>query len=143
MRAVNHSFSNLTFVGTALAIITLTTPAITMPICTGGDRAARQVTCIVDGDTGWERGRKWRAKGVDTPEISHADCAAEKHAGIAARDRLRELMAGGYEIEWSGARGSFGRDLVTVRLADGRDAGQVLITQGLSQPWPNDGNPWC
>lgn len=117
--------------------------AADLPICTGGDRAARQATCIVDGDTGWERGRKWRAVDVDTPEIGHAECAAERRTGEAARDRLRELMGGGYVIEWVGRKGSMGRDLATVRLSDGRDAGQVLIAEGLSQPWPNKGNVWC
>ena len=41
-----------------------------IPICSGGNRRARKVTCLVDGDTGWEHGVKWRLKSVDTPEIS-------------------------------------------------------------------------
>lgn len=130
----------------ALAVLIACTPVVAsaeIPICTGGDRAARQVTCIIDGDSGWEHGRKWRAVDVDTPEIGHAECATERRAGEAARDRLRNLMGDGYVIEWSGARGAYGRDLVTVRLSDGRDAGQVLIAEGLSQPWPNKGNVWC
>ena len=32
------------------------------PVCSGGNRAARKLTCIVDGDTGWENGVKWRAR---------------------------------------------------------------------------------
>jgi endonuclease YncB( thermonuclease family) len=126
----------------ATALLLTATPAFAMPICSGGDRAARKLTCIYDGDTGWERGRKWRAIDVDTPEIGHAECAAEKRLALAARDRLRELMDGGYVIEWAGRKGGIGRDLATVRLSDGRDAGQVLIAEGLSQPWPNDSNPW-
>ena len=113
------------------------------PVCSGGHRAARKLTCIVDGDTGWENGVKWRAQGVDTPEISHPECARERQLGEQARDRLRQLMAGGYVIEDSGRHGSYGRDLVVVRLANGRDAGKVLIDEGLSQPWPNVGNRWC
>ena len=113
------------------------------PVCLGGDRAARKLTCIVDGDTGWENGVKWRALDVDTPEISHAECERERQLGEKARDRLRQLMAGGYRIENSGRHGSYGRDLVVVRLADGRDAGKVLVEERLSQPWPNTGNRWC
>ena len=52
-------------------------------------------------------------------------------------------MAGGYRIEWTGGLGRYGRELAKVILSDGRDAGQVLITEGLSQPWPNEGNRWC
>ncbi|WP_224406097.1 thermonuclease family protein [Afifella sp. IM 167] len=114
-----------------------------LPVCSGANRAARMVTCIVDGDTGWERGVKWRALGVDTPEIGHAACGKERRLGEKARDRLRALMAGGYAIEWAGRRGRHLRELATVRLADGRDAGKVLVEEGLSQPWPNQGNPWC
>ena len=125
--------------------VLLASPAFagTVPICSGGHRAERHLTCIVDGDTGWENGVKWRALNVDTPEISHPECAAEKQIGLKARDRLRQLMAGGYQIEWTGKKGYYGRDLAKVILDDGRDAGQVLIKEGLSQPWPNHGNPWC
>ncbi|MEF2549264.1 thermonuclease family protein [Aurantimonas sp. E1-2-R+4] len=128
-----------------LVVTLLASPAVAgaLPVCSGGDRAERKLTCIVDGDTGWERGVKWRALNVDTPEISQPDCAAEKQLGLKARDRLRQLMASGYQIEWTGGRGRYGRELANVILSDGRDAGQVLIEEGLSQPWPNDGNRWC
>ena len=127
----------------AITLTLMATPALAIDICSGGDRAARKVTCLIDGDGGWERGVKWRALNVDTPEISQPECAAEKRLGLQARDRLRELMAGGYRIEWTGTRGRYARYLVNVILSDGRDAGQVLIQEGLSQPWPNEGNRWC
>ena len=115
-----------------------------IPVCEGGHRAARKVTCIVDGDTGWENGRKWRYMAIDTPEMpGHAGCRAEAEKAVAARDRLRTLMSSGYRINWSGRSGSYGRALVTITLADGRDAGNVLLGEGLAQPWPNSGNIWC
>ncbi|WP_099863880.1 thermonuclease family protein [Pararhizobium haloflavum] len=114
------------------------------PVCEGGDRAARRLTCIVDGDTGWEDGRNWRYEAIDTPEMpGHAECEREERLAYEARDRLRELMAGGYRIEWSGEVGYYDREIATVTLADGRDAGEVLIGEGLAQPWPNEGNRWC
>ena len=122
-------------------------PAVTrwrsIEICRGGNRKARRLTCIVDGDTGWEDGVKWRLNGVDTPEISRPACAKERRTAIAARDRLRDLMSGGYRIEWIGSSGSYGRKLVRIRLADGRYAGRTLMREGLAQPWPNSGNVWC
>jgi endonuclease YncB( thermonuclease family) len=113
-----------------------------LPLCGSG----RRVTCIVDGDTGWLDGENWRLTastgGVDAPEISKPECAAEKRIGERARDRLRSLMSNGYHIE-RGRKDRYGRTLMTVILADGRDAGAVLIAQGLAQPWPNTGNRWC
>ena len=115
-----------------------------LPVCSGGDRAARKVTCIVDGDTGWEHGVKWRYLAIDAPEMpEHASCRAEAKKAVQARDRLRELMGQGYRVNWSGRKGTYHRALVTITLSDGRDAGEVLLKEGLAQPWPNHGNPWC
>ncbi|MFD0916884.1 thermonuclease family protein [Pseudahrensia aquimaris] len=112
--------------------------------CSGGNRAARQVTCIVDGDTGWERGVKWRMAGIDTPERGkRAACSAERRKSTEATKRLIQLMRGGYRLVKTGKTGKYGRVLVRVRLKDGRDAGQVLMREGLAQRWPNRGNPWC
>lgn len=114
-------------------------------MCSGGNRAERGVTCIVDGDTIWQDGVKMRLLDIDTPETFEAECAEEKALGDRATERLRELMAGGYQIENGGEkdRTSERRDLVRVILPDGRDAGQVLISEGLAQVWPNSGNKWC
>lgn len=116
--------------------------ARSVPVCSGGDRARRKVTCLVDGDTGWHDGMKWRTAGIDTPEIDHAACPRERQLGTRARDRLRQLMSAGYALDREGSD-NYGRALVTITLGDGRDAGQVLIDEGLSQAWPNSGNPWC
>ena len=117
-----------------------------IPICSGGDRAGRRLTCIVDGDTGWQDGVKWRltsrSGGVDAPEISKPDCAAERTAGDRATRRLQALMASGYTMAVTGTD-RYDRQLVVVTLADGRDAGGVLIEEGHAQRWPNSGNPWC
>lgn len=120
--------------------------ARTVPICSGGNRAERRLTCVVDGDTGWENGAKWRltspSGGVDAPEVSKPECAAEKAAGDRATRRLQALMSGGYTMS-GGDYDRYDRRLVLIILADGRDAGAVLIEEGLAQPWPNSSNPWC
>lgn len=128
-----------------LALTLFATPAIAqeIPVCAGSHRAERRLTCVVDGDTGWEAGVKWRALAGDTPEIGKPECAAERRLGEKARDRLRALMAGGYRIEWTGRTDYYRRQLAAVRLSDGRDASQVLIEEGLARPWPNKGNKWC
>ena len=103
----------------------------------------RRSTCLVDGDTGWESGRKWRLLGVDTPEISKPECAAEYNIALMARDRLAVLMSSGYSIVWSGRNDKFDRALVDIELPDGASAAQVLLNEGLAQTWPNAGNVWC
>lgn len=114
-------------------------------MCSGGNRAARKVTCLVDADTGWKRGVKWRLLDIDAPEISRPECRREAETGNRATRRLQQLMSGGYMLEDSGRkdRTSDRRALMQIILPDGRDAGQILIKEGLSQPWPNRGNKWC
>ncbi|WP_185982578.1 hypothetical protein [Aureimonas mangrovi] len=51
-------------------------------------------------------------------------------------------MSGGYTLS-GGDYDRYDRRLVEITVADGRDAGSVLLEEGLAQPWPNSGNPWC
>lgn len=98
---------------------------------------------LIDGDTGWQNGVKWRLLDVDTPELHSPDCAREYKLAVEAKNRLRQLMSEGYKVEWSNVRGRYGRELVRIRLASGRDAGSTLLSEGLAQPWPHRGNIWC
>ncbi len=96
----------------------------------------RRITCLVDGDTGWERGIKWRLTSIDTPELSKPACAHENRKAGAALRRLRTLMSSGYTIDWLGRRGYYGRQLVNITLSDGRDAGDALLTKDLPNLGP-------
>lgn len=129
----------------AAALVAASTPAMAIDMCSGGNRAARKVTCLVDADTLWQRGVKMRLLDIDAPETSGAQCDRELALGKQATQRLRQLMAGGYRILDGGKkdRTSDRRSLVRITLPDGRDAGKVLIREGLAQPWPNIGNRWC
>ena len=111
-------------------------------LCSGAARTSRGVTCLVDGDTGWHDGKKWRLLGADTPELSSPGCLAEYQLAVRAQQRLQILMAG-HRIDWTGQTEFYGRHLVRIALSDGRDAGDTLIAEGLAQPWPNRGNVWC
>lgn len=130
---------------TSLAIISFVNPVAAIELCRGGNRAERKVTCIVDGDTIWQNGAKMRLLEIDTPETFDAQCDREKHLGEKATLRLQALMSNGYRLVDSGTkdRTSDHRNLVHVVLPDGRDAGKVLVTEGLAQLWPNKGNRWC
>lgn len=128
----------------AFTVVLAPAPSSALEMCRGGDRAARKVTCVVDGDTVWVKGVKMRLLDIDAPEM-HGQCEAETQRATEAADRLAALMASGYSVEGSGRkdRTSDRRALVHIRLADGRDAGAALIEEGLAQPWPNKGNVWC
>src|SRR5262245_39063197 len=112
-------------------------------ICSRWDHGFRSATCLVDGDTGWENGVKWRLNDVDTPEIHSPGCSSELQKGLAARDRLQDLMGAGYTIEWLGRTDHYNRQLVHIKLRDHRDAGRVLVGEGLARSWPYDPKAWC
>lgn len=61
------------------------------PICAAGAR----ITCVVDGDTFWLDGIKYRISDIDTPEISEPRCASERELGERAKYRLQSLLNGG------------------------------------------------
>lgn len=108
-------------------------------LCHG--RALR--SCIIDGDTGRDNGKKWRLISVDAPELAEPACDNERQLAIAARDRLQVLLSGAYKIRPNGRDDPNGRALVDLLLPDGRDVGQILMNEGLAQRWPNRGNIWC
>ena len=112
-------------------------------LCSGGARRSPAVTCLVDGDTGWHAGKKWRLANVDTPELSSPGCPAEYQIALRAQRRLQQLMNAGHRIDWTGRTEFYGRHLVSIVLGDRRDAGDQLIAEGLAQAWPNRGNVWC
>ena len=55
-----------------------------------------------------------------------------------ATRRLQALMLGGWSM-FGSRMDTYGRRLVVVAIADGRDAGRVLIDEGLAQSSPNLG----
>jgi endonuclease YncB( thermonuclease family) len=127
----------------SMLLATLLIAAEAIEICKGGNRAERAVTCLVDGDTGWEAGVKWRLKSVDTPEYAaNAECDQEPEFAESATYRMIELMTEGYLVEWLGETDGR-RELVRVKLLDGRDAGTVLVSEGHAVQWPHVSRIWC
>ncbi len=106
------------------------------------------VASIYDGDTfradidlgfsAWLKNVNFRMFGIDTPEL-RGD-AAEKAAGIAARDRLRELMPVGTPVLIQSTKaGKYGRYLadVFVEVDEGvtLHVNQVLVAEGHAVPY--------
>jgi endonuclease YncB( thermonuclease family) len=122
---------------------TLPTAADAIELCKGSNRKERKVSCLVDGDTGWEQGIKWRLRGIDTPEyLANAECEQEPEFAKIATYRMLELMSAGYSIEWLGIDDG-SRELVQIRLMDGRDAGAILLSEGHAVQWPHVSGVWC
>lgn len=137
--------SHATMVAFLLLAAAIPTPARSaeVPVCTDVSRLDRRATCIEEGDRGIEKGLAWVLLDVETPSIANPGCPAEKVDGERARARLIALMAPGYSVVDSGRRDRNQRARVNIRLADGRDAGSVLIEEDLAQPWRSKGNVWC
>jgi micrococcal nuclease len=100
-------------------------------------------TVDVDIDLGfgvWLREERVRIMGIDTPESRTSD-KVEKLFGIAAKNRLKELLHDGGVLvtteEKSGEdmRGKFGRILGDFKTPDGRLVTEVMIEEGHCVPY--------
>jgi micrococcal nuclease len=109
-------------------------------LCDGGGGR----NCVVDGDTFWFAGDKYRIADIDTPETHPARCAREAALGQAATDRLHDwLNDGAFSLE------SIGRDTdrydrkLRIVTRGGMSVGTVLVAEGLARPWEGQRRPWC
>ncbi|WP_227434917.1 thermonuclease family protein [Nioella sediminis] len=109
-------------------------------MCGSGPR----VNCIVDGDTFWLNGEKFRAVGYDTPETTTNLCGgnAERQLGQQASRRLMQLFNETQITLLRQGEDRYGRTLVVVR-SDGVNVGDILIGEGLARSWPDGCEFWC
>ena len=107
-------------------------------------KVQRQDITVIDGDTiKWETVRV-RLMGFDTPELS-GRCRSERRLAQDAKERLHRLLEDATDIELvnRAEQDRYGRVLAWL-LIDGRDVGQVLISENLARPY--DGGQrmgWC
>lgn len=108
-----------------------------MPLCGSGKRR----NCVVDGDTFWLEGAKYRIANIDTPELK-GKCGAEQVMAKRARQRLAEEMSGrSVKVQVTGTD-PYGRKLVIISDASG-DIGERLIGDGLAEAWGGPFIDWC
>ena len=135
------------------AIITFTVAAFTIWQRSSVE-AIRQIE-VIDGDTVRFQGVAYRLSGIDAPEVGDkARCDYERRLADAATVRLRNLIAGGdarcaCRPGQEGTRNcNFGRLGGSLSIG-GRDAGNILISEGLAHPCICGATscpqrrPWC
>lgn len=102
------------------------------------------ITRVIDGDTvearvsvwlGQEVATRVRLRGIDAPE-RHAPCASEQDRAERASAALARLVEGqAVRLAAVGPDKYFGRVVAEIRLPDGREAGAVLLAEGLARPY--------
>ena len=100
--------------------------------------------CVVDGDTFWFAGQKYRIADIDAPETHPARCPAEAALGARSTKRLQQwLNDGAFALESIDRDADrYGRKLRIV-TRDGNSAGAALVAEGLARPWEGNRRPWC
>lgn len=123
-----------------VALTLLSGPAMAMEMCGSGPRT----NCIVDGDTFWLDGEKYRPMGYDTPEPMTNICGGDLERELAARasQRLLELFRETEITIETDGRDHYGRILAAVR-SNGEDVGDILVREGLARYWPDGCEFWC
>lgn len=122
--------------------------AMLLPTPAAAECFSWPVESVYDGDTlrATVDGRSTpiRILNIDTAEMPpRHECEFERRLAYAARDRLRELIgaAGTVSICPEGVD-KYRRTLARV-LVDGRDVGDVLVSEGLAEPWRGRQADWC
>lgn len=118
----------------------LATPAMAIEMCGSGPR----VNCVVDGDTFWLNGEKYRAMGYDTPEPTTNLCGGDEERRLAtqASQRLLQLFNETEITVERHGRDRYDRILATLR-SNGEDVGGILVREGLARSYPDGCEFWC
>ena len=78
---------------------------------------------------------------IAAPEIE-GQCAYETDLALQSKIRLAELLKGQrIEILHQGTD-RYGRTLAAIRV-EGRDVGDILVSEGLARTWAGRREPWC
>jgi endonuclease YncB( thermonuclease family) len=107
--------------------------------------SATRINCVVDGDTFWYQGEKYRISDINTPEISEPACERERQLGREAQVALLQTLNGtGLTLEQQERRDTdkYGRKLRVV-MQDGHSIGDMMIAQGLAHRWEGHKLNWC
>jgi micrococcal nuclease len=120
----------------------VTTPTIRaqFDICSSRQR----ITCVVDGDTFWLEGTKYRIADLNTPEVSSPSCPQEAALGQRATARLIALLnAAPFTLgDYDRDEDQYGRKLRIIER-NGQSIANTMIAEGLAHPWRGKRESWC
>jgi endonuclease YncB( thermonuclease family) len=129
-------------VAMSLAVLTLspiTATASPFVICHYGQPNA---ACVVDGDTIWFQGEKFRAQEFDAPEMGPPKCKRPAALAKASRAAMLQLLnSGDVYIERTGTD-RYGRTLARITV-NGQSVSDALIAKGLARPYRRGEGAWC
>jgi endonuclease YncB( thermonuclease family) len=97
---------------------------------------------VIDGDTLRLDGETVRLADIDTPELHRPECDAERMLARLAAERLAALLQGREITLEREGQDRYGRTLARL-MADGRNVGEILITEGYAVPWAGRRHDWC
>jgi micrococcal nuclease len=103
---------------------------------------------VIDGDTFTLHGTRYRIANIDAPELHEGKCDAERRLAFVARVRLGALLSSGTIRIIPGdpvdgrLKDRYGRSLATVTV-DGRDVGDILVSERLARSWKGRRTTWC
>ena len=82
-----------------------------------------------------------RILNIDAPEIE-GRCTYESGLALQSKRRLAELLQGRRVEVLRQGTDRYGRTLAAIRV-DGRDVGDILVSEGLARTWAGRREPWC
>ena len=97
---------------------------------------------VIDGDTFSMGGQRIRVAGIDAPETHPPRCIEEARLGLAATQKLRELLGSGTVTMSGTGHDQYGRELRSVQV-NGQDVGEAMISGGVAREYGSGRRPWC
>ena len=98
---------------------------------------------VIDGDTFSYGGQRFRIAGIDAPEIHPPRCMEEARLGLAATEKLKQLLGSGTVTISGSGHDQYGRELREVRV-NGQDVGEAMISAGLARSYKGEKRQgWC
>lgn len=152
---------SISLVAGLVAASTFVSPTPALPVIEIASAFATQSFTVTDGDTiRLNDGTRVRLNGFNAPESRDPLCEREAILGNRAKERLEELAATGrtnvIQVPCSCKPGTEGTDRCNygrscgILTINGRDVGQILISEGLAVPFqcgktrcPKTPRPWC
>jgi len=97
---------------------------------------------VIDGDTFSLGNARIRIAGIDAPEMHPPRCEQEARLGLAAQDKLRQLLSSGSVTISGTIHDRYGREVRNVQV-NGQDVGEAMISAGVARKYGSGRRPWC